>query len=544
MEITDQISYQLDYISNNLIDFSNYLFLLSSVQQYLNPTTQDDTYSRRSQTKEIASSLMVNNRDMQSLILYGFNKDIPSLAVNKTGVTSTMPFEEFQKTNHYRLAVALRGKPSWTLLKGDERVFIGESRTQIILTKVLKNSNTLNDLGILIIGINEETLRNRYTKGLSDSAEIFILDENDIVISSNNTQWIGNTINHIPILQESTYENNAITLTNNDWLLSQSNSNLGWKVLLIQPRKELLKELQTIKGLTFIVALLCFALSLWVSWYLSLFITKPLKKLTVSMEKLQEGDFSQKVEFHGKDEIGALGRGYDLMVQQTNQLIDDVYRSSLRQKEAELKSLQAQIHPHFLYNTLDTIFWMAQKKNEKDIANIIYSLSQFFRLSLSDGKDLVTVNNELLLVKNYLNIQKERFPNKFSFEIDVDDDITNYLIPKLLIQPLVENSIIHGIESIEENGFIYIRAFKQEKNLVINVTDNGYGIPFDQLEQIKQYLQSIKSENNILDEQANRPGYALVNIIERLRINYDKTATIDIESKVEFGTKVKITIPI
>lgn len=106
---------------------------------------------------------------------------------------------------------------------------------------------------------------------------------------------------------------------------------------------------------------------------------------------------------------------------------------------------------------------MAQKKNEKDIANIIYSLSQFFRLSLSDGKDLVTVNNELLLVKNYLNIQKERFPNKFSFEIDVDDDITNYLIPKLLIQPLVENSIIHGIESIEENGFIYIRAFKQEK---------------------------------------------------------------------------------
>lgn len=544
MEITKQISHQLDYISNSAIDFSNYLFLLTSVQQYLNPLLQDDTISRRGQISDIVSSLIVNNRDMQSLILYGFNEEIPTLAINKTGVTGTMPFEQFKKTAYYKMALEQKGRPAWALLKGGEALFEGDKQTQIILTKVIKNSNTLNDFGILVIGISEKNLRDQYTKGLNDDAQIFILNENDVIMTSTNTEWIGQTINDIPVLQERSHQSNPIHLASNEWLLSQSDSDLGWKVLLLQPRKELLKELQTIKGLTFVVALICFILSVWISWHISLFITKPLKKLTTSMQQLQKGDFSQRVEFHGKDEIGALGRGYDLMVQQTNQLIDDVYRSSLRQKEAELKSLQAQIHPHFLYNTLDTIFWMAQKKEDKEIANIIYSLSQFFRLSLNDGRDFVTVNNELLLVKNYLNIQKKRFPNKFTFEINANVNMMDYLIPKLLIQPLVENSIIHGIESIEENGHIYIHTFRQNNNLVIHVTDNGCGIPPDKLKTIKTYMQEMKLENNILNDEKNHFGYALVNIIERLKISYGNAATIDIDSIEDFGTKIIVTLPL
>ncbi|MBM7572968.1 sensor histidine kinase [Aquibacillus albus] len=541
LEYTDQISSELDSISRDAVDFTNYLFLLSSVQQFLNPITQEDSISRRKQINEIVSSLLINQRDFQSLVLYSFRDDVPPLAINQTGVTSTMSFNEFKETYHFQEALKREVKPSWTLLTGDVNLFEGDSKTKIILTRFIKNSYTLKDLGIIVIGINVEELRNKYTTGLSNKAQLFILNNTNTVVTSTDEQWIGKGVNDIPYFKDL---NDKISLTNDEMMLARSSTENGWDVLLLQPRKEILTELNTIKVWTLVVTALCFFAGVWFSWYVSLVITKPLKKLTKSMYLLQMGDFNQQVAFRGKDEIGKLGKGYDLMVQQIKKLIDDVYRSKLSQKEAELKSLQAQIHPHFLYNTLDTIFWKAQKKNDMEIAEMIYSLSQFFRLSLSDGKEFVTVGNELSLVENYLTIQKNRFSTKFTFEINALDSVKELLIPKLLIQPLVENALIHGLDSIDDNGFIYIHVHKEENDLLIEVMDNGIGIDKNKLKSLNDYLQSTEFKEPIVAERQGRPGYALINIIERLKIKYGSKSKMTIESKKGVGTKVTIRIPL
>ncbi|WP_407268559.1 sensor histidine kinase [Radiobacillus sp. PE A8.2] len=541
-EYANQVSDQLDYISRDAVDFTNYLFLLSSVQQFLNPITQEDSLARRKQINEIVSSLLVNQRDMQSLVLYGFNDQVPPLAVNQSGITSTMPFQKFKQTNHYQLAVQQKGRPSWTLLKGDEQLFEGDNRTKIMLTRVIKNSYTLNDLGIVVVGINEETLRKKYTEGLSNNAQMFIVNNNKQIITSTDEQWIGKDVFETPFFKNN--KENQISPINKEWLLSSSKqSAFGWEILLIQPRDELLEELGTIKVWTFLVTAFCFVVGVWISWYVSSIITKPLKKLTKSMYLVQRGDFNQRVEFRGNDEVGALGRGYDMMVQRIKRLIDDVYMSQLRQKEAELKSLQAQIHPHFLYNTLDTIFWKAQQRKETEIADMIYSLSQFFRLSLSDGKEFVTIGNELLLVENYLALQKTRFVNKFSYEIQINEELKNILVPKLLIQPLVENSIIHGLNLVDDNGFIYIHISKEKEYLLLEVMDNGAGIESSRLQQLNAYLQATATNQPIRPEE-QRPGYALMNISERLKLKYDAQATMMIESTQGVGTKIKIKVPI
>ncbi|WHY85679.1 sensor histidine kinase [Neobacillus novalis] len=541
LEFTNQISNQLDYISGDAIDFTNYLFLLSSVQQFLNPIPEEDSISRHQQINELVSRLLVNQRNIQSLVLYSFNEEVPPLAVNQTGITSAMPFNKFKETTHYQLAVEQQGKPSWTLLKGKENVFEGDRRNKIIITKVIKNSYTLKDIGMIIIGISEQTLRNKFTNGLNNDAQLFIVNKNSQVVTSTDDNWIGKTIDDTPYFK--VYSDRTIELKNDQLLFAKSSSEYGWDVLLVQPRNELLKELDKIKVLTLLVTAFCFVVGVWISWFISSIITKPLKKLTKSMLMVKIGDFNQKVNLHGKDEVGELGNVYDLMVQQIKKLINDVYHSQLRQKEAELKFLQAQIHPHFLYNTLDTIFWMAQKKNETAIANMIHSLSQFFRLSLSDGKDFVPIKNELLLVENYLTLQKKRFTNKFSYEINASDDVKDFLIPKLLIQPLIENALIHGIELLEDNGFIYIHIFQEKDQLLINVVDNGCGIETDKLKKINSYLQSNQLKESTLSSN-NRPGYALLNIMERLKITFGNQANMTIESEYGLGTKIKMTLPL
>ncbi|QDP39824.1 sensor histidine kinase [Radiobacillus deserti] len=542
LEYTNQISNQLDYITTDAVDFTNYLFLLSSVQQFLNPITEDDSISRRKQINEIVSSLLVNQRDFQSLVLYGFNEEVPPLAINQTGVTSAMPFSAFQQTEHYKRAIEQAGNPSWTLLMNDAPLFEGDNRTKIILTRVIKNSYTLKDLGIVVIGVNEETLRRKYTNGLSNNAQLFIVHEDNKVITSTDSKWIGAHIADIPYFTEKA--NNSISVSSNKWMLASSKSENDWNVLLLQPRNELLTELNTIKIWTLLVTALCFFMGVWFSWYVSSVITKPLKKLTKSIYQLQKGDFTQQVSFRGKDEVGELGRGYDVMVQQIKRLIDDVFRTQLSRKEAELKTLQAQIHPHFLYNTLDTIFWKAQQKNQRDIADLIYSLSQFFRLSLSDGKEFVTVGHELLLIENYLIIQKNRFTNKFTYEIQANEETKAIPIPKLLIQPLVENAVLHGLEGIEDNGFIYIQIAQEEHFLNIEVVDNGIGIELHKLNRINEYLQETDFESIEVHREQDRPGYALVNIMERLRMKYGQQANMRIESDYGIGTKVRIHIPL
>ena len=263
-------------------------------------------------------------------------------------------------------------------------------------------------------------------------------------------------------------------------------------------------------------------------------IVKPIQKLKYNMLEVSSGNLDSYYSVENKDEISILGNAFNKMLDDIKGLIDQVYIIENQKRNAELKSLQSQINPHFLYNTLDTAQWKALEYNAFEVADIINLLSGFFRLSLSDGKEFITIDDELQHVANYLEIQKIRYKEKVNYTINMDESLKPYLIPKLILQPLVENSIYHGLKLKKQKGFINIDIYSKNEYLLIKVEDNGLGIDPGKLKLLRENLDnSIESEH-----------YGLYNINERLKLTFKDKYEITIESKFEIGTKVLIQIPL
>lgn len=263
-------------------------------------------------------------------------------------------------------------------------------------------------------------------------------------------------------------------------------------------------------------------------------IVKPIQRLKYNMLEVSNGNLYSYYEVKNNDEISILGRVFNQMVSDIKKLIQQVYKAEAQKRNAELKSLQSQINPHFLYNTLDTIQWKALDYNAFEVADMINSLSNLFRISLSNGKEFITIDDEVGHVRNYLEIQKIRYKDKINYDISVDDLVNQYLVPKLIIQPLVENSIYHGLKLRKHNGNINISIESNEGFILIQVIDNGLGMNKEKLETIRDNLdKSIESEY-----------YGLYNINERLKLAFGEKYNIIIESEFEVGTKVFLKIPI
>lgn len=263
-------------------------------------------------------------------------------------------------------------------------------------------------------------------------------------------------------------------------------------------------------------------------------IVKPIQELKYHMLKVSDGNLNSYYKLNSKDEISILGQVFNDMVDDIKGLIEKVYHVEGQKRNAELKTLQSQINPHFLYNTLDTAQWKALEHNAFEVADLINSLSGLFRIALSDGKEFITIDDEIQHVANYLEIQKIRYKDKINYKIQVEDSLRQYLTPKLIIQPLVENSVYHGLKTIKENGNIHIDISSKEAYLLIKVEDNGRGMEKDDLELLRKNLQdSIESEH-----------YGLYNINERLRLIFGDKYKIIINSEFQVGTEVLIQIPL
>ncbi|MCR8657208.1 cache domain-containing sensor histidine kinase [Paenibacillus endoradicis] len=535
---------QFDYIAQDAIDFSNYLFLSMHTQQLL--ATENDPVVRKDLFSSL-STLMVTRHSMQSVILYTLdpNNHQQPFAINHAGIASAIPFERFASSSLYQQTLKADGKPVWALMRAHETVFDGDRQTKIVLSKVVKDSSTLDPKGIVLLGFNESKLREQYMKTVGKDNQIYVIDQNGLILSASNQEWQHKNATELPFIDgyEALLHNEKLThIDNKQWIVSHSSSNLtGWHVLVVQEKQQLLTELKQIQTITILIMVACFVVSLIITWIASSLITNPLKKLLRSMRRLQNGDFSQRVDFSGQDEIGRLGEGYNNMVIRIKDLIDEVYAMQLKQRNAELKTLQAQIHPHFLYNTLDMICWTAQQRGQKDISELVYSLSNLFRLSLSEGRDFITLEEELELIRSYLYLQKQRFKDRLHFEIHVPDEALALHVPKLLLQPLIENAVIHGIEPLHEHGFIQVTIQYSAQQLSIEVMDNGVGIQQERLHQINQ---ALRQHSNLHRDQQSSAYFALTNVKERLIIIYGSDILFHITSTEGKGTLVSMTFPI
>ncbi|MDD3797446.1 MAG: histidine kinase, partial [Lachnospiraceae bacterium] len=252
----------------------------------------------------------------------------------------------------------------------------------------------------------------------------------------------------------------------------------------------------------------------------------------------QNGDFSQQVEVVGIDEIGELSMGFNHMEAETKRLIDRNYVMALKEREIELNALQAKINPHFVYNVLDSLYWEAIDAGSEKLGEDILALSELFRLLLSQGESEITVGREMDLITRYLQIQRMRFSRSFFYKIDVEEQIMQYKISKLLLQPFVENAIVHGFEQKQESSYVHISGVEKDGTMEFIIEDDGAGMDQEEADLLLEEMAPDHYPNLRIGH------YAIRNIKERLTLRYGENYQLKITSQKGKGTKVWIVIPI
>jgi two-component system sensor histidine kinase YesM len=274
------------------------------------------------------------------------------------------------------------------------------------------------------------------------------------------------------------------------------------------------------------------------AWSLSRSIYTPIKKLHDVTTTITKNDLQALMTSDNVDEITELGMSFNIMIGKIKDLLDSKIKEQENLKKAELRALQAQINPHFLYNTLDTIIWMAESKKTDQVVKIVTALSSFFRISLSKGMDWITIGEEVERIKSYLTIQKMRYHDILDFKIEVDSDVTQNTILKLILQPLVENALYHGIKNKRQGGTISVRARRKgEDEVLLEVEDDGIGFTPKKLAQLRAELNDDSGEIKM------ESGYGIGNVNNRIRLYYGKQYGLSIESEYNTGTCVTLVIP-
>ncbi len=271
------------------------------------------------------------------------------------------------------------------------------------------------------------------------------------------------------------------------------------------------------------------------SYHIPLSITRPIRKLSEVTDQVSKGDLSVRSDVKTGAEVSALSDSLNSMIDKINELLEQVTQEQVRLRKAEFELLQSQINPHFLYNTLDTIIWLAEAGQQKQVVSMVGSLSEFFRTSLNQGKDIVSIKEEVQHVRSYLEIQQVRYQDILNYEINIPNELDRYLIPKITIQPLVENALYHGIKNKRGLGHITINGRKENDYFVLEIKDNGIGMSEERLMQVRDGIQcKTPTEKDI---------YGLYNVNERIRLNFGEEYGIRIESTYMEGTIVSIILP-
>ena len=309
----------------------------------------------------------------------------------------------------------------------------------------------------------------------------------------------------------------------------------GLKVVGVFSLTSTLKQVTNTERLLLIILLITFLTAIFISFFFALTLTKPLEKLCDLMETVRQGDMSVRFKVRYSDEVGNLAETFNGMLDKIEDLIRLVYKEQEKKRYAELNALQAQIKPHFLYNTLDTIHWMAKKYGADDIVYLVRCLTNLFRISLSKGSEIISIRDEVLHVENYLRIQKVRYDDVLSYEIFVDPKVEGLFIHKLILQPIVENALYHGIKAKQDGGMIRIAIRQEQDVLMIRVTDNGIGMEDEDVESLNKAIR---------DDKRIKSGYGLYNVNERIKLTYGENWGVNISSKKGEGTEVIIKYPL
>lgn len=432
-------------------------------------------------------------------------------------------------------------KPNGPILTSShvQHIISGERPWVITLSRGIRDrSGSGEKEGVFFIDLNYSAI-----SGLCDQSTVgtkgyaFILDAKGNIVYHPQQQQLYNELQteNISLIMD-TDEDTVLTGTGNDgklYSISRSEKT-GWMVVDCTNVKELLSKSRQAQSVYVLTAIILVIVALLFSRFMARSITLPIQKLRDSMKKVQEGDFSvSDVVVDSKNEIGSLTKSFDVMTHRIHELMEQNVHEQEEKRKSELKALQSQINPHFLYNTLDSIIWMAEGKKNEEVVLMTASLARLLRQSISNEDEVVPIANEVEYARGYLTIQKMRYKDKLEFQIEVDSSILYIPLIKLVLQPIIENAIYHGLKYKESKGLLIVKGFMKDGNAVLQVIDDGVGMDEETLAHIYD-KHKVNYHSN---------GVGVYNVQKRLKLYYGEDYGITYTSELGKGTTATITIP-
>ena len=422
-----------------------------------------------------------------------------------------------------------------------QHVISGERPWVITLSRGIRNLNSGSGRekeGVFFIDLNYSAISELCNQGMiGTQGYAFILDADGNIVYHPQQQQLYNELQteNISLIMEADSDTILSGKGSSEKLYSIScSSKTGWTVVDSVRVEELLRKSNKAQSLYILVAAGLMAVTLFFSKFIAKSITQPIQKLCDSMERVQEGDFAvSDVVVDSANEIGSLTTSFNVMTHRIQDLMEQNIREQEAKRKSEMKALQSQINPHFLYNTLDSIIWMAEGKKNEEVVLMTASLARLLRQSISNEDEVVSIGQEVEYARCYLTIQKMRYKDKMEFQIDVEPSILNIRLIKLVLQPIIENAIYHGLKYKESKGFLLVKGFLKDRNAVIQVIDDGVGMEPEVLEHIY--------EKHKVNYRSN--GVGVYNVQKRLQLYYGSEYGITYESEKGKGTTATITIP-
>ena len=430
--------------------------------------------------------------------------------------TTVAPVSEIEETDWYQKTLEHPGL-NWFANYQEETLFSARK---------LAFSGAREGVNILYMDVDYQKLFTPYAETLISECGLYITDQDGKLVFEE-SRFSGKNQNY-DLTYSEFLEQRDRGSTDYIILCEQSNTT-GWTVWLYQPvglAGEAMRPIGVMAGVTILICIFAAVLAYFIT---SGMVSSRIERLTHFMQEVQEGSMDMQMESDDRDEIGMLYRGFGSMMKRIRTLINEVYLSKITQKEAELKALQAQINPHFLYNTLSVINWKALAAGEEDISRMTLALSTFYRTALNRGRNVLQVETELSNTRAYLEIQSMLHDGDFDYEIEAQTEILQCESLNLILQPLVENAIHHGIEEkTDGRGKITVRGWKEDNCVWFMVEDNGVGME----QEVADKILTMESK-----------GYGVRNVDERIRLCYGEKYAMKVESVVGKGTKMTIHFP-
>ncbi|ACT03942.1 cache domain-containing sensor histidine kinase [Paenibacillus sp. JDR-2] len=495
-----------------------------------NNATNSEELAREQRISAYFHSIIASRKDIASINVIGYNglfvSDREHVELNPSVRLAEQPWYTSAQEASGRIVVSSSHV---------QHMFKDEYDWVVSLSRELWSKDQTEPRGVLLVDLNFSVINDTLNNiDLSKRGYIFIVDEDGNIVYHPQQQLIYSNLKSEKI-DEVLAKGSGSFMTDEgktSRIYTIQDTGFGWKIVGVSYVNELIGNKREMQLSMVAAGIFCLIVGLLLAVFISRNLSRPIKQLQEHMKKVEKGIFNIRVPIGNPREIASLARTFNLMVVKIEELMSQVVREQEIKRKSELTALQAQINPHFLYNTLDSIIWMAEGKKTDEVVLMTSALARLFRSSISRGQELVSIRTEIEHVANYLTIQKIRYKDKLDFHIDVDPDIYAYRTLKVLLQPLLENAIYHGIKNRIGTGTIQVTGGKRDGYIWLEVSDNGVGMEAEALRTILEPRRSDRESK----------GVGVVNVHERIQLYFGKDYGLTYKSVQDEGTTVTVRI--